>query len=447
MTQLVTERPEPRAARDFSFPDVASADQPGVRVRAVHVPGRPKARLLVSADAGAAAEPIEAPGVANLLAESMTRGAAGLGERQLAIAFERLGTSPTTGVSFDQAQASLSVPVGFLPEAGALLAEVVRRPTLDPGDVEDTRQALIDDDRASMTQPGAVVSRVVRRVVWAPGCRYAEAATGTAESLAEVGTDQVAAFHADRWRDQALVLVIVGDLSTVDVDAVAKPFAAEVDLDRSIIAPLPGTTDRTVVLADRPGAAQSVLLLSRPGPALGEPDAAALDVALAAAFGAFGSRLNLRMREELGYTYGARGGVTRRRDGGVFTASMSVRTEVTADAVREAVGVIDRVLDEGLDDDEVGRARDNLARRYPVQFDDNRSIASAVSELLVNGLPDDFHDQRLAALRDVTADEANAALRRVVTTDDLVIGVAGDGDAVEKDLIDLDVGELVRRDP
>ncbi len=448
MTTLVTQRPTEGQLRPFTFPEVRSLDLDGVRLRAVHVPGRPKARLLVVADAGAATESPGLYGVANLVTDTITRGAAGMGERELAIAFERLGTAPGTAVGFDSGRASIEAPAGLLGEAARLLAEVVRRPALRSEDVEDMRVSLIEEDRSTLTSPEAIASRIVRREVWADGARYGEAATGTAESLEGIDVEQVRAHHTARWADQPLVVVVAGDLDQVgDLTPIAEAFRADTGEQKSQVLVATRADQRRIVLGDRPGAAQSVLLASRRGPARGEPDAAALDVALAAVSGSFNSRLNMRLREELGYTYGARGGVSRRRHGGVFSASMSVRTEVTVDAVREMLGVYDKALADGLDEAETAQARDNLVRRYPVAFDGNAALASAVAELLTHDLPDDFHEQRLVQLREVTPESATEALRGAIRTDDLVIGVVGDGAQVRDGLVGLDLGEVVERQP
>lgn len=446
MTRLVTERPAAAAPRPFAFPAISSMEFPGVDLRAVHLAGRPRARLLVVADAGADAEGAGLEGVANLTADVMLRGADGRDAHALAIAFERVGAQPSTGVGYDTGQASLEAPAGVLAEAALLLAEVVRRPTLGARDVTETRDALVDEKHAALTRAEGVVARVARREVWAASSRYATSATGTETSLPALTPDDVRAFHAARWANNRLAVVVVGDLTGVDLDAIGQAFAASGEVAPSTVDLSSGPGGR-IVLADRPEAAQSALLFQRVGEGVGAPDEAALEVALSASVASFSGRLNHRLREELGYTYGARGGVARRRHGGTFNASMSVRTEVTADAVRETIEVLRRTLEDGLRDDEVDQARDNVVRRYPVAFDANGSIASAVAGMWVHGLADGHHDRRLRELQDVTTDDANAALRRAIALDDLTIAVAGDASVVEADLATLGLGEVVRVTP
>lgn len=443
MTRLVTSRPQAADPRSFAFPAVVSTEHPGVDLRGVHLPGRARARLLVVADAGAVAEPAGQQGVAAVTSEVLLRGAAGLGAHELAIAFERVGAQPGAGVGYDTAQVSLDAPVGVLGEAARLLAEVVRRPTLAERDVVETRDAFIDEKHAAMTRAESVVARIARRAVWAPSSRYATSASGNEHTLPGLSAQHVRDFQAARWAAGRLAVIVVGDLAGVDLDAIGASFVGPGDAIDST-ADLTTGVGGTIVLAERPDAAQSALLFASAGHGVGEPDEADLEVALSAAVGSFSGRLNQRLREELGYTYGARGGITRRRHGGTFAASLSVRTEVTADAVRECLEVIGGALDEGLRDDEVAQARDNLVRRYPVTFDANSTIAAAVAERWTHQLPDDHHDRRLEQLQDVTTASANAALRRNLRLDDLTVAVAGDAVLVEASLVALGRGAVVR---
>ena len=119
-----------------------------------------------------------------------------------------------------------------------------------------------------------------------------------------------------------------------------------------------------------------------------------------------------------------------------------MRTEVTADAVRELVGVVRATLADGLEDHEVAQARDNLVRKFPVRYDGPGAVAGALVRRVHNGLDDDERDRRLAELRGVDTDQANAALREALGADRLAITVAGDADAVRDELAALDLGQV-----
>jgi predicted Zn-dependent peptidase len=416
----------------------------GLDVVAAHLPSRPIVQAVVVLDAGATADVAGAEGVASLLGDAVLKGAGGRGEHDLAVAFERVGAVPGTGVRMDRAEVAVDAPTGLLEEALALLADVVRRPTLDPTVLEDVRATRIDRLRARHTDATYRADRALPSALFASDSRYHLPGGGDLTSLEALETDAIAGFHAARWARGRHTLVLVGDLDGIDLAHVAAPLTGDV-----VGAPSAGTTPTPaghgprVALVDVPGSVQSVLRLGVPGPAFGtQPDEAALEVAQAAVYGSFSSRLNLRLREDLGYTYGASGGLGRLRDGGWLRVGASVRTEVTADAVRETVEVLRTAVADGLTEDEVDQARENLVRRYPVRYDGTGPVAGALVQRITHGLDDDERDVRLAELRDVDAASASAALVAALDVENLVAIVAGDAGAVRGELEALDLGEV-----
>ena len=447
MTTLVSDRPTPAETPPWRFPAVQRDRADGVEVVAAHLRARPLVTAVVVLGTGANADGAGREGLASLLGSASLRGAGGRDEHALAIAFERVGAVPGVTVRFERTEVALEVPGALLGEALALVADVVREPTLAADEVVRVRDARVDRLRARVTDTGFRAGRAGARNLWAASSRWSVGSAGSAASLATLDHDDVVELHRTGWARAPLSLVVAGDLRGVDLPAAAAPLtggtavAADVDVD-----PTPAIGATRVHLVDVPGAVQSVLDVRTTGPAFGEGDEAALDVAATALFGSFSSRLNLRLREELGYTYGASGGFVRLRDGGWVRAGCSVRTDVTADAVAELVGVLRTTLADGLEDAEVVQARENLVRKFPVRYDGPGPVAAALVRRVHNGLDDDERDERLAALRTVDTAAANAALRAALDTDRLAVTVAGAADAVRDDLGALGLGEVTEVD-
>ena len=443
MTTLVTDRPSARPTPDWRFPAVQRERVDGAEVVAAHRPARPLVQAVVLLQTGAEADPEGREGIASLLGSAALRGAAGRDEHGLAVAFERVGAIPSAHVRYERTELSLEVPGPLLQDALGLLADVLRRPTLAADEVERVRDARIDRLRARHTDSTFRAGRAAGHNLWAPGTRWAVGSSGDVGSLSAIEPDEVVALHAARWQDAPVRVVLAGDLTGVDLAAVAAPLTGATDAP-----PVAGTVgvpaaDHTRIhLVDVPGAVQSVLEVRAPGPAFGVGDEPGLDIAATALFGSFSSRLNLRLREELGYTYGASGGFVRLREGGWSRAGCSVRTEVTADSVRELVGVLRSGLEDGLTEEEVAQARDNLVRRFPVRYDGPGAVAGALVSRAHHELDDDERDRRLAELREVDAGRATAALRDALAADRLAITVAGAAGEVRDDLVGLDLGPV-----
>lgn len=443
MTGLVETRPPSAATPAWSFPAVQRASLPGVDVVASHLPARPLVHATVLVGHGAIADPLGREGTAATLGEVVLRGADGRDQHELAVAFERVGAVPGVTTRYERTELSVEAPAGLLPDALGLLATVLRAPTLAAAEVDKVRRARIDRIRSRATDVGARAARAAQPALFSSTSRFSLPSSGDVAQMEALGHDDVVAQHEQRWRDCPVTLVLAGDLDAVDLAEVARPLSVD-----ATATPAASTTDAVgaggtrVVLADVEGAVQSVLRVVAPGPRFGVGDDAALEVGQTALFGSFTSRLNMRLREELGYTYGARGGFTRLQDAGWATVGCSVRTEVTGDAVGELVGVLRTALDEGLRDDEVEQARENLVQRFPVRYDGPGAVVGALVRRAHHGLPDDERDQHLADLRAVTTEDATAALREHVAIDDLVVVVAGAADEITDQLESLDLGPV-----
>src|SRR5205814_2283178 len=143
-----------------------------------------------------------------------------------------------------------------------------------------------------------------------------------------------------------------------------------------------------IVLVDRPGSVQSMLYAGHDGPRRAVDYYVPMTTMALALGGMFNSRLNYRLREDKGYTYGAFGGFDCRRHGGVFVARAAVHTEVTADALRDLLTEIRLMHDSGLQEDELDLARRYRAGIFPINFAGPGSVAAGLADLVVHGLPD-----------------------------------------------------------
>jgi predicted Zn-dependent peptidase len=158
--------------------------------------------------------------------------------------------------------------------------------------------------------------------------------------------------------------------------------------------------------------------------------------------GVFGSRLNKRLREELGYTYGARCAFDPRRSVGPFTATAAVQTEVTADAVRELIGQLDGIRAAPPADDELREVRDFLVGIFPLRFESTAGIASAMEPLAVYDLPDDWWHAYRSRLEAVTPADVQAVAGELIRPDEALVLVVGDADKVADELRVADLGPV-----
>jgi predicted Zn-dependent peptidase len=201
-----------------------------------------------------------------------------------------------------------------------------------------------------------------------------------------------------------------------------------------------------VVVVDRPGSVQSVVMMGHDGPARAIDDYVAMTTMALVLGGMFSSRLNMKLREEKGYAYGAFGGFDTRKHGGVFAARAAVQSEVTIPALQDMLAEIERVHADGITAGELEQARSYRAGVFPVNFAGVGSVAAGLGDVVVHGFADDHFDSLRAKILDVTLDEVNATATGRLRPDDLVTVVVGDASGFAKDLEALGLGpvEIVR---
>jgi len=439
-SNLVGHRPTPAAPRPWSFPSFERREIAGGRVIACHLPGKPLAVASLVLPAGATSEPTGKEGVALLLARAMSEGTTTRDAYAFAVAGERLGASWRADTDWDSFRCGFEAPADQLLAATELLAEAVRQPALEEETLDRVRDERLDELALDLSQPGPRASMAFANAVFTADSRYSRLDGGDIDSLSALTADDVRAFHAERIGPGVATLILVGDLDGTDVDAAGRLVFEGWDNDVKPAGPATITTtggSRRVVLVDRPGSVQSMVYAGHDAPSRSTPDYVPMTTMSLALGGMFNSRLNLKLREEKGYTYGAFGGFDCRRDGGVFVARAAVQTAVTGAAVAELMNELDTMHEGGLTADELERARSYRAGIFPINFAGPGAVASGLGDVVIHGHPDDHFDRLRASIQVTTLDEVNETTVTRLRPDEAVIVVVGDAAAVRDDFSGL----------
>jgi zinc protease len=446
---LVSERPAAGPPRDWSFPAFERLEVAGGRVIACDLPGRPIAVASLVVDAGAVTEPAGLEGLARLSAATLTEGTTTLGSYEFAVASEKLGASPHASAGWDSLRVGIELPVGELAAGIELLAQAVRSPALADDAVQRVRAERLDDILVEASQPASRAASTFAGHLFTPASRYAVPEGGTAASVGAITADDIRRFVADRLGKRVATLVVVGDLGGVDVGELAAPlfdgWADATPAERRGDVVATGGGRRTVVV-DRPGAVQSMLYVGHDGPPRSMPDYVPVTTMAMVLGGMFSSRLNMKLREEKGYAYGAFGSFDARRDGGQFAARAAVQSEVTVPALTDLVAEVERMQAAGATADELEQARAYRAGVFPITFADSGAVASGLADLVMHDFPDDHFDALRQGVLDVTLDEVNAAASGRLRPAELLTVVVGEAEPLLADLESAGLGpvEVVR---
>ena len=438
-------RPIAGAPRPYRFPDfVRHRLANGLGVWLVPLPDRELVSIHLLTDAGAAAEEEQQAGIAALTAQVLVTGTRRLDAADFAETTERLGIDVGSESSWDSARAGFTALGAKLDEGLALLTEMLRTPRLDPREFDRLKAERLNDILQARADPGRLADESFLGEVFADGVPYGRLSAGTPETIETLTVDDARAFHVTHYAPNVADVVIAGaidpDTTLAAVERHLGDWEGTGPGHRTIEPVQRG--GRRVVLVDRPGSVQSELRVGHLGIDRGDARYFPAMVMAALLGGVFGSRLNLRLREELGYTYGARSAFDPRRAPGPFTASAAVQTEVTVDAIRELVGQLERIREAPPTEAELAEVRDFLVGVFPLRFETTGGIAGAIEPLAVYDLPDDWWHTYRDHLEAVGTAEVHAVAQELVRPGEALILLTGDASKLRTELDGADFGPV-----
>jgi zinc protease len=460
-------RPDPLGPRPAAPPPapfipptpLVYAGPNGMTVWVVERHALPIVAATMAVSVGAASDPQGKQGLAWVTANMLDEGAGKLGAIAFAKQIEALGAQVRTGASLDYAHASLTVLKRNLTPAFALFGDVVARPRFEAGEWQRVHELWRNDLLARGKEPEAVAHLTALRALYGEASAYGHPVDGFVASAKNVQLADARAFYKEKWRPDVATLVVVGDVTRAELDPLlATAFGewkAPVAAKPAPLVPPPPAPSRAsparsgawprVVVVDRADAPQSVIALVRPARPAADPDAAMLTRVNIALGGSFTSRLNQDLREEHGWSYGARSRVTLLRGTSSIVASAAVQTEHTGEALEALVKDVESFAATGLTDDELAKTR-LMARGELVElFESVDGAAMRLARDAAIGLGPDY-EAKASLRRDGASKDELARAAREFDPKDAYIVVVGPRAKLEKQLAALGALPIEARD-
>ena len=407
---------------------------------------------IVSADlvfnTGSGANPADKPGLASFTANMLQQGTEKRNATQIADEAALLGTSLSSGASMDSSTVGASSLAKNFSAVLDLISDVVLRPTFPPDEVERRRASRVAAFTDERSDPETIVSRTSVSALFGPKSPYGYDNEGTEPSIKAISRDDMMNFWKTNYVPNNAALVVTGSIPASDLKSLIE--AKLGSWKSGTIQPPPvGAAEATkakVILVDRPGAQQTMVRLVQRGVRRSTSDYAALEVMNSELGGVFSSRINLNLREEHGYTYGASTFFIFRRAMGYFVAGGGIRTDVTAPAITEIQKEIQRMIDTPMKPDELSLAKDSQARSLPGMFETSGGEAGALAEIYMYNLPRDYFSNLPGQLNAVTAEQAQAVAKKYLHPEEMILVCVGDRAKIEPELAKLNLGETEIRD-
>lgn len=425
------EQPAAGAPRPFNLPEVQTFKlDNGIAVYLVEQHTLPIVSLDLSFDGGSIADPVGKEGLASVCMAMMSEGTAALDKLAFSEALADVASSVSSYAGADTQGVSMSTLSKHLDTTFALFTDTLLTPGFRAPDLDRMIKRRLEGLKQAKGNPEAVASRVSAPVLYGDGHPYGRVVTEA--SLGAITLDDCRAYHAAHIKPGGARLFVVGDLTAAQVRARFGGAALAAWKGKAPALPRlgkPAAARARIYFVDVPGAAQSQVSLAHFGPLRNAPDYLPTSIMAAILGGGFTARVNMNLREDKGYTYGARAGFNYSRHFGVLTAGGSVRGDATYQSLLELHREL-RSLERGTapaTDAELERERASAVLGLPSRFATAGASLGMFRSLVYYGLPLDYWSSYSAKITKVTAAQVKAAARKHLKSDQAVVIVVGDG--------------------
>ena len=437
--------PEPSAPPSFQPPVPRRARLPnGLSIVFVEKPGLPIVAFGMMLRAGAVTDPADRPGLADMTAAMLVEGTSTRSSRQIADEMEFLGSQLGSDAAREYVLLSTETLTSQWAEALEIMADVARNPTFPSEEMERLRKEHLTDLRRVGDNPVTIATRASRALLYGPETSYGHPVSGTEPSVEAITTDDLASHFAGHFGPENATLMVVGDVTEGDVVAKAEAHfgdwaagraSRDVQTPDAVAAP---SESSTIFLADKPGAAQSVVRSGHLTIPRHHADYLPLTCLNYVFGGQFAARLNMNLRQDKGYSYGYMSAIDWSIGPSSLLAGGGVETAVTKEAVVETIKEFADIRGpRPVTQEEFDAARDGILRGLPSRFETQSQTLQQLVRLVLFGLPNDYFASYAANLGAVTLDEVRRVAQERLDDGHLKILVVGDRKVVEPGLQEL----------
>jgi zinc protease len=441
--------PEPTTFSEAPFPSLSRATlSNGLRLIVAERHAVPTVQFSLQVNAGFAADQLASPGVTSLAMEMLDEGTSTKTALEIDESLADLGADLDTGANLDFCVVTLNALTANLDKSLAIYADVILNPAFDVTELERLRRLQIASIQQEKADPTSLGLRVLPPLLYGAGNAYAipMTGTGTEASVAAIGRNDLVHFHSHWFKPNNATLIVVGDTTLAQIQPKLESLFARWqrgDVPTKQLADGAPPSGPRVYLIDRPGSEQSVIIAGELIPKKSPADDIALDAMNDILGGAFTSRINMNLREDKTWSYGADTTIVDTAAQRPFLAIAPVQADKTAEAMHEIQQEIEQFVgSRAATGAEVATSKRRSTLTLPGRWETARSVARDIAELVRFGLPDDYWSRYAELVGALDVDGVNAVARRVLDPGKLTWVVVGDRNVVEQKIRDLHLGDV-----
>jgi zinc protease len=408
----------------------------------------PLVRFGLLVDSGFAADQFAAPGAAKLAASLLDGGTKARTSLEISEQLAQLGANFFAASNMDSIIAHLSALKTNLDASLDIFADVVLNPSFPRADfLREQKQQLAAIEREK-TEPFDMAARVLPGLIYGKGHAYAGPWTGsgTTASVAKLTREDMAKFHEAWFKPNHSTLIVVGDTTLAEMrPKLEKLFAAwkPGETPKKNVATVPLAPQSVVYLVDRPGSQQSLILAGNVAPPRNNPAEISIEAMNNILGGDFGARINMNLREDKHWSYGAASFLMGARGQRPFLVYAPVETDKTKESLAEVSKELRGILgDRPATADELARVKASETLRLPGSRETINDVLDSVVTLVQYDLPDDHYQTYAGKVRALTLADIGKAAQTVVQPNHLIWVVVGDRAKIEAGIRELRLGEV-----
>ena len=444
-----TKTPPPGPPPDTKFPALQRARlSNGLNLILAERHSIPVVDFAMQINAGYASDQFATPGTARLAMNMLDEGTARRSALQISDELARLGADLGTGSTLDSSGVSLSTLTATLDQALDIYADVILNPVFPEADFKRLQKQLLAEIQQEKSEPISMALRVFPRLMYGANHAYGNSFTGsgTEASASKLTREDMEKFHQTWFKANNATLIIIGDTTLKEITPkLEKLFAGwkSGDVPAKNIGRVEQPKKSTIYLVDRPGSIQSVIFAGNLAPPKADPADIAIQTMNIILGGSFTSRLNLNLREDKHWCYGAGSFLPGARGQRPFVAYAPVQTDKTKESMVEISKELNGILGKTpIVPDELTKAQQSETLRLPGRWETMGAVEGSIGEIVRFGLPDDYFVTFPEKVRALSVDEVAQAAQKVIHTDQLVWVVVGDLAKIEPGIRELGWGEI-----
>ncbi len=436
-----TKIPDAAANPNFSFPVNQKADFPnGLKIMLVQKKDLPIVQMQFVFQTGAGHDPEELSGRANLTLRLLDSGTKTRNLMQIADEFNFLGAQFNASTSYDASFISVLSLKKHLDKVFPVLSDILQNSVYPENEFERIKNEILTAILQQKDRPEAIAGKVFGKIVFGTTHPYGRPIEGDESVLKNFFREDLVKFHDLYIRPNNATLIVVGDISLSELRKYFDKYFRNWEKKETGMVNIPKpefANNNGIFMADKPNAPQSQIRIGMVGVPRGTTDYFAIEVMNMILGGNFNSRINWNLREQKGYTYGARSGFTYRKYGGSFGAGGGFKSSVTDSSVYELLAEIKRMRNENVTSEELIFAKNGLIRGLPRSFETSGQIASQLTNLVLYDLPDDYFNNYVQNIESITIEDIRRVSEKYLDTDRMSVVIVGDVDMNKKNIIDL----------